>query len=321
MWVDFKKILSYNTLFNQIYGERGVGKTYGAIEFCINHAIKTNGQEGFIYLRRYKTETQKSKTNLLNNFLKNNPNLQIEIKQNNIIFNKNIILGSFETLSTQIIQKGFRRSNIKYIIFDEFTILEGIYHYLPNEVEDYFLNFYESVAGLNDVFVFFLSNAISLSNPYLKYFNLQIPYKTEFKTYPEKDTTIWYIKNIEYREKKKNSRFGKIIHGTNYEKYAIDNEFLDNKNFIQKKTGRCKFVFNLEITKIYGIWINEQNNIFISLDYDKNKQIFTINENYHNNNKILISKNSIQIKTLINAYCCGKLFFENLEIKKDFTNL
>ena len=45
-------------MFNFIIGERGVGKTYGAIKFCINDYLKNGNQ--FVYVRRFKTEIESS---------------------------------------------------------------------------------------------------------------------------------------------------------------------------------------------------------------------------------------------------------------------
>lgn len=66
------------------------------------------------------------------------------------------------------------------------------------------------------------------------------------------------MKNEEYRQVKHNSRFGQLVAGTPYEKYAIDNNFLlDNKNFIEKKQGSAKFSFAfIYKNDCFGVWFD-----------------------------------------------------------------
>ena len=52
------------------------------------------------------------------------------------------------------------------------------------------------------------------------------------------------MKNEAYRENKRKTKFGKLVEGTPFADYAIENKFLDNDNtFIQKKEGSAKFYF------------------------------------------------------------------------------
>lgn len=57
MFYDYSKILSYNALLNFLIGERGVGKTYGAVKFVTKQFIKKGEQ--FAYIRRYKSDLKK----------------------------------------------------------------------------------------------------------------------------------------------------------------------------------------------------------------------------------------------------------------------
>ena len=52
------------------------------------------------------------------------------------------------------------------------------------------------------------------------------------------------MKNEEYREATRNTKFGKLIAGTSFEDYAINNkQFNENNLFIEKKYGTSKFSF------------------------------------------------------------------------------
>lgn len=326
IFYNFNNILSYNAMFNFIIGERGVGKTFGAKKFCINRFLK-NGEQ-FIYLRRYKTELKESAgdTNkffpldLLNLF----PDKKFSIKGEKIMCDKQV-MGYVLALSTANILKSTSFDKVKYIIFDEYIIDKGCYRYLTNEVEQ-FLDFVETIARLRDVKVFFLGNAISSTNPYFTYFNLTLPYNSDVKRFKDGLILVNYIKNEVYRKVKHDSNFGKIIEGTQYSKYAIDNEFLrDSKSFIKHKSKNAKHFFILKYKQInYGIW-NDYNEgvLYISYDYDPNcPVIFTVDTDDHNEQtKLLKLNSSIFFKAVINHFREGCLCFENQQIKNNIMNL
>ena len=235
MWYDYSKALSYNAMFNFIIGERGVGKTFGAKKYAINRFLKKGEQ--FVYLRRYKTELKEScgdTGKFFGAIQEYFPDHEFSVHGHTLKCGKRT-MGYALALSVANILKSTSFNKVGTIIFDEFILDKGSYHYLQNEVEQ-LLDIVETVARLRDIRVFFLGNAISITNPYFTYFNLTLPYKSDIKTFKDGLILVNYIKNIEYREMKHQTRFGKLIAGTDYAKYAIDNEFLrDSKTFIKKK--------------------------------------------------------------------------------------
>lgn len=118
-------------------------------------------------------------------------------------------------LSIANILKSSTYENVDTIIFDEFIIDKGCYHYLQNEVTQ-FLDLLETIGRLRDIRVILLANAISITNPYFTYFNITLPYNSNIKTFKDGLIAIEYIKNEEYRQVKKQSKFGKLIEGTSY---------------------------------------------------------------------------------------------------------
>lgn len=70
IYYSYQRILSYNAFLNFLIGERGVGKTYGAVKFCIQKFLKKGEQ--FIYLRRYKSDLKKSVPTFFDAMIKNN---------------------------------------------------------------------------------------------------------------------------------------------------------------------------------------------------------------------------------------------------------
>lgn len=320
MWYNYDKLISYNALFNFVIGERGVGKSYGAKKFVINDYIKRGNQ--FVYLRRYKTELKNSVPKFFDDLIANNEfkDHKFSVKDNNF-YCDNKIIGYAIPLSVANILKSTSYANVKTIVFDEFIIDKGTYHYLQNEVVQ-LLDIVETIGRLRDVRVLFLGNAISITNPYFTYFNLSLPYNSEFKTFNDGLIVVNYIKNEEYRKVKKESRFGKLIKDTSYGKYAIDNDFLrDSKTFISKKQGECKHQFILTINNIkYGVWYNHDNMImYVSPDYDPNCPIiFALNIDDHTDKTLLIkTRSNTYYKVLVESYRLGKLCFENQKIKNE----
>ena len=320
IWYDYAPVLSYGkAMFIFIIGERGVGKTYGSKKWCINKFLKKNKQ--FIYLRRYKTELKESAGDtdkffkaLYNEF----PDHQFAINGNKIMCDKKV-MGYTMALSTSNILKSTSFDGVDTIIFDEFIIDKGCYHYLSNEVEQ-MLDLVETVARLRNIRVIFLGNAISITNPYFLYFKLSLPYNSDIKTFKDGLIVVNYIKNEKYRKVKHESNFGKLIEGTAYSRYAIDNEFLrDSKAFIKKKNKDVHFFFIL-IYKKYniGFWLDHKtSDIYVSYDIDPQCPIrFVVNTDDHDEQTILLAlRTSMYFKAVITKFRQGKLYFENQELK------
>ena len=313
-------------MFNFIIGERGVGKTYGAIKFCINDFLKNGNQ--FVYLRRYKTEIKSSADDKDNSFFtkvienEEYPDHELKTKMEKekaIFYCDKTICGYAIPLSTSVILKSKSFSKVKTIIFDEFIIDKGNYHYLQNEVHQ-FLDVCETLMRLKDFRVFFLGNAVQKANPYFNYFHLDTPYNSEIRTFKDGLILVNYIKNLAYREEKKKTRFGKLIDGTEYAAYSIDNKFLyENNTFIKKKSNNSKFFFILKLNgSNYGVWSDTKSGeIYLSSSYDpKCPIIFAWNVQDHDEKtKLLRVRSSDFLKTLIEKYRNGLLCFENQKIK------
>ncbi len=319
MWYDYNNILSRNAYLNFIIGERGVGKTYGAKKFVINK-FKKNGEQ-FVYLRRYKTELKEScgdTSKFFSAIQAEFPEDKFEVMGHTLKINGKV-MGYTMALSVSNILKSTSFEKVKYIIFDEFIIDKGCYRYLPNEVET-MLDLIETIARLRNIKVFFLGNAISITNPYFTYFKLSLPYNSEFKSFKNGLIVVNYIKNEEYRKVKHESDFGKLIEGTNYSKYAIDNEMLrDSKSFLGKKTPNSKHFFNFTYNnQEYGVWRDyETQNMYICRDVDPSCLVnLAISINDHNPNTVFL-KRSDYIKAIINYFRLSHLYFENQTVKNN----
>lgn len=328
MYYTLDKLLSYNALLNFVIGERGCGKSFSSKCFCINDFINNGNQ--FIYLRRYKEELDLACSSFFEDIKSANKFVEheFEIKPSKKLTKFMIdgeVAGYGIALSTSNILKSSAFPLVKTIVFDEFILDVGNYHYLKSETTK-MLDAIETIFRLRDGRVLFLGNSISIDNPYFNYFDLELPYNSEFKTYKDGLILVNYIKNMEYRETKRKSRFGKLIDGTDYGKYAIDNQMLrDNHDFIEKKGENPTFWHVIICNGCkYGVWHNMNNGrIYLSDDYDPNtKLILSIQMDDHTpESKYISMRQNGYMKVLIEAYKNGDLYFENQKIKNNFMKI
>ncbi len=324
MFYDLSKILTYNAFLNFLIGERGVGKTYSTSKFVTKQFIN-KGYE-FAYVRRYKTDLKKSVPKFFEALIKNEefPDHNLSVKGDKFFIDDKIA-GYSMTLSTAQDLKSSNFSNVKYIIFDEFIIEEGQKHYLKNEVEN-FLGLVETIARMRDVKIFMLANAVTIANPYFVFFDITLPYNTDIKTYKDGLILVQYMKNEEYRKAKRESNFGKLIEGTEFASYAIDNQMrLDNKDFIEHKSGTSKFSFAIKYKdQIYGIWFDYNiGKIFVSNDYNENGQLFACTLEDHTPNTMMLNsmRSYTAWKTFIQNYKLGNVYYESIKIKMSIKDL
>ena len=318
MYYDLTRVLSYNAFINFLIGERGVGKTYSTTKFFVNQFKKKGYQ--FAYIRRYKTELKKAIPKFFDSMIKDDvfPDDNLYHKGDTFYCNHHVI-GYAMTLTTAQNLKGDNFPNVKYIMFDEFIIENGQHHYLQDEVVN-FLGLIETIARTRDINIFMLGNAVNIVNPYFLFFNITLPYNNDIATFKDGLILVQYMKNKEYRDFKKKTKFGKLVAGTSYEAYAIDNIFQnDNKEFIEKKTGSSKCSFSIRYkNNIYGIWLDyNEGKLFVSNSYNSNGIIFACTKNDMTPNTMLLSiaKNYNSWKVFIKNYKLGNVYYETLKIK------
>lgn len=316
--------MTYNAYFNFLIGERGVGKTFSSKKFVINKFLKTGEQ--FIYLRRYKTEIDKAKKTYFNDIAHLFTEHEFEVKGDNFLIDKNPC-GYAIPLSTTNILKSVCYDNVSTIIFDEFIIDKGCYHYLQSEVKT-FLEFCETVFRLRDnVRVLFLANAITQTNPYFLYFDLKLPKNKDIAVFKNGLILLQLMQNNEYRERKKLSKFGQLVADSLYGDYAINNDFLrDNNDFIAKKSGACQFSFAFDYeNQTFGVWYNyDAGKVFISSDYEKGTPFrFSTTVENHKPNTLLLknARNYNCWSNLITQFKLSNVYFENIKIKNIVMNL
>lgn len=123
-------------------------------------------------------------------------------------------------------------------------LINGTYHYLPKEVNA-FLNFYDTISRDRDINVYFIANAITMTNPYFLYWNIDLPPKGKsFKLFKNNLILLEYIDSTEFMESRKQTKFGRLINDTEYGDFSLKNSFiLDKNDFIDTKNKHCSFYF------------------------------------------------------------------------------
>ena len=328
MYYNFDKLFSYNFLLGFVITERGLGKTFGSKVAMLKKFLKTGEQ--FIYIRRYKTELDSALATFWSDLQGNGffEDYDLEVKKSKMLTQflcNGEVCGYAVPLSTANILKSTAFPKVKTIVFDEFLIDDtGLYKYLKNEVT-LILDLIETVFRLRDGQVIFLGNALSITNPYFAYWNLDLPYNSEFKTFKDGQIVVNYAKNEEYRKVKKASRFGRLIEGTSYGRYAIDNEMLkDNKHFIEKRPSEAKFYGLLIINGInIGIWNSRNGHLYMSDKYEPNTvHKFACDYNDHTEDTMFVNvRENYYLAICLRYYKQGLLRFENQKIKNICENL
>lgn len=318
IWYSRNELLSKGGLFNFCLGARGTGKTYDYKKFALT------SEHEVVWVRRYQEDIDDLKTKFLGDMKATNVITdEDEVKiDEDILYINDVPKIYFVPLSTSGRKKSQSYYNVNWIIFDE--VFEGVGNrrYLKNEVE-LFLELYETVNRLRGVDgdtrpqcrVVFISNKTSWVNPYFAYFKIQ-PFSEKFKKY--KDGLIW-VENYENKEfvaLKKQTPFGKLIDGTPYGGYAIDNEvWLDDNAFLAPRPADSIEKFVIHYGKEYiGCWSDGK---YLYCSYANNHDLSpTYGMRFAcGDNERPLQRNKRPVKDLIELYDYGLLRFEDNIIK------
>lgn len=338
MFWDLGKTLTYNSLINVIVGNRGGGKTYGAKKRAIDNFIKRREQFG--YIRRYKDDLKKPMQQFFKDIAPAYP--EYEFKTDSEKFYIRLrpedpkekwtdadIAGYGFVLSTASNKKSIAYPDVTLLIFDEFLLDKGNIMYLQDEPGK-LLELYETVArpgtGHPRVVLFMLANALSVTNPYFLYWNLRMPTKQDkhgkwIWRHPTRPIIVEDVRNEAFIDAKKNTEFGKLIEGTKYADYSINNKFLlDNDTFIERKSAKARYYFTFIYKgKKYGVWADfTEGKMWVSEDIDPSWiLVYTLTLKDHQPNTMFLKtgSKSTQYKTFIENYKLGNVYFENMNVK------
>lgn len=270
--------------------------------------------EEFVYVRRFATELRTLKT-FWDDMQPAFPHVELTVGKNKELLCDGQVAGRALSLSTAKVNKSVPYPNVGTIIFDEFILDKGYHHYLPDEVTN-FLEMYSTIARLRDVRVLALSNALTITNPYFLYFGIEAPYQKEFKV--NRDILIQVIENAAYKDNYRKTRFGRLIEGTAYGNYAIENEFFRDKSaFIERKTGSSHYVYTIIYHERHiGIWKDYGTGLYYFSDDYEDGPVYAASSPDHGDNRVLLSgKGRGLYQNLCRAYRYGMVRFENQHLK------
>lgn len=318
MWYDIGQTLTYNCLFNFVIGPRGCGKTYAAKKRAIKLFLEKGHQ--FIYLRRFQDELQETAESYFNDIIVNEEFPDVDIKYSNGTYLVNDMVAGYAMALTKAKDyKSISFPMVYFIIFDEFLIEEnGFARYLKNEVKQ-FLSFYMSIDRYRGATVFFLANSVSMINPYTLFFDIQLPYGSNITR--KNDVLLQLVQDDEFIRERKQTRFGKMVEGTEFAEYAIENKFIDDsKAFIMKKTERAHYYFTfIYMGETFGVWIDyNAGKMFVSENVDpSNRTIYSLTVEDHKPNTMLLKQlnKSPFFKNFMDNYKMGNVYFESQKIK------
>lgn len=335
---NIRHTLTYNFLINIIVGNRGGGKTYGSKQWCIDNFIKNREQFG--YIRRYKDDLKKSLPTFFKKIQSRYPDYEFKVEGTKLYirlkpadketkWTDEDIAGYGFILSTANNLKSVEYPNVTTLVYDEFILDNGHQKYLPDEPRA-LLNLYETIArpGTDHprVRLFMLANAITVTNPYFLYWDLKMPVKQDKKgawIYLNKERGILVedVRKEKFIEDKYNSDFGKVVKGTTYGGFSIENKFLlDDSGFIEKKSPKARYYFTFTFKDYtFGVWADfNEGKLWVSEHVDPSFLLnYSLTLKDHKPNTLLISTKAKRghFKTFTEAFKNGNLYFETMNIK------
>lgn len=314
MYWNPSKTLSKQRLFNFVLGGRGIGKTYGSKMTVIRNFLRK--KEQFVYIRRYDTEIPAAEMkNFFDDVAEEFPDH--DFKSGMGLFRiDGEIAGWYICLSKATMLKSIPFPNVSVIIFDEFIIEVGLHRYLPNEVRT-FLECYSTISRDRDVPVLFLSNALTMTNPYFLYFDISLEEGQTVKL--TQFISVEILSSPKFEKHMSQTKFGQLIKGTAYGQYAIENKFLlDTDTFIKPLTTGasyiCTFVLNGELV---GFYVGDEDSMYYLSDkVDATcPRKFALTNDEHDQNTILAVRTNNYVRCMIDSYCQGILRFTSIKVK------
>lgn len=239
-YLNYKTIIDRGCPFTVIVGGRGIGKSYGILQYCIKNKIK------FIYMRRSQSMVDQLSTNALNPIktvcddmgifcdIKKSGKYIAVMRVSDGEITDDHAVGIMVALSTFANLRGFDAADYKVLIFDEFIPQENEKRMKGEGVG--FLNAIETIArnreliGSAPLQVYLLTNSNTLNSEILLSLNLfdsliRLQDSTnEILLDPSRGLQVIRPHSI-ISEKKKDTALYKFAGESDFSEMAIDNTF------------------------------------------------------------------------------------------------
>lgn len=321
MWYDRGQLLSHNKIINMVLSNRGGGKTFNMTRWAIDDFLRTGKQT--MWVRRYQTEVDEMLKNekFFDAVRSYYDGVTFTIKDG-VGYINDVGAIYFVALSTSRQLKSNNYPNVNKIIFDEFIIDKGRVQYLKNEVE-VFLDLYETVDRMRDTTrAVLMANSITIVNPYFLYFHIKL--NTDRRFTVQGEVCVELFTDADFIAAKQKTRFGRLVSGTKYGDYAIENKWLaDNDTFIESKTPRAEFMLGMKYNGVmYGFWVDYKVGlIFVNRQYDPSSYaLYCLQRDDHDANLLLIKSlmDSKPLQRIVYAFRMGLIRFDDMQVKNQF---
>lgn len=307
---------------------RSGGKTTYFGRLCINRFLDKGEKFGLIYRYNYELD------DIVNKFYKDLgslffPTHEMTSKRRasgifHELFLDNNSCGYAISLNSadQIKKYSHLFSDIKRMIFDEFQSETN--HYCNNEVKK-LLSIHTSIARgqgeqVRYVPVYMLSNPVSIINPYYVEMGISGRLKDDTK-FLRGDGFVLEQGFIESASKsQKTSGFNRAFASNSYTAYSSENVYLnDNKSFIEKPTGKNKYLVTLRYNGCdYGLREFTENGFIYCDDKPDNtfKMKITVTTDDHNINYVMLKRNDFFLSNLRYLFERGCFRFKDIKCKE-----
>ena len=310
LWYNGNGMMSYNAMLNLLYGGRGTGKTFWFKAWTL---FAAKGET--IWMRRYDNEIHDAQDRFIDDLESNgliDEDCEISIEGNRLLLDDEPRI-HFVPLSISTKKKSVPYPNVNQICFDEFIETRVNRNYLPNAAE-MLLEFISTVNRYRpdrpEVRTFLIGNKVSWFNPYTSYFKIE-PFEGQYRTYLDGLICVENYENRQFEEAMKQTRFGKLIAGTRYEQYAIENQSLrDKTDFIVRRPKDSWPRLNIRIgAQTFGLWTDGQL-LYFSTDFDPTKRTYADREDLQVQ-ELALKSNEPPVQWLMKFHELGMLRFDN----------
>lgn len=320
-WYRLDEIRKKKCLMNFVISARGGGKTMSMKKWM--WADYVNEGKRFVYVRRRDKELL---SGTMSTFFEKAQ--KCGLIPDDITFNYNkglfyadgVCIGYGVSLSTSTNIRSLDFVDVGAVYFEEFVLRQakGV-GYLDKEVET-FLELYSTIARSDDIPVFFLGNKLTEFNPYFLYFDVYPP-ERGIKVWNDMAVEVW--DSEDFKQFRKKSRFGLLIENTEYGKYSIDNESLEDlPEFIARKSAKSVPMFNVRHAgKNYSVWSGRYDgNIYAEEGGVDGYQTVSVDEK--GVNLLTVSGFRNRWNGLYSAYVQGlitnRIFYKNNKVQEVF---
>ena len=188
------------------------------------------------------------------------------------------------------------------------------------------LDFYSTVDRNQDkTSVYFLANSVSVTNPYFNEYKIRPDRLPEISTSHGGFILVEFPDSKKFRESVTNTRFGRFISGTEYEEFAVGNQFADGHDkLVKTKTVDARPRFNFETSGgVFSIWYDMKASEWYVQDklIGGDATMLTLLAEKMDKGKVLVNFNDKYLSYLRTAFRQGRVLFDSPRSRNAFIEI